>query len=191
MLVVAANYSYLMRLRHGCDVYAYTKEVFGDDHAFLCAWFLYISHISIVFLNTTALFVVARLLMGNAQLSTPSYVLAGRDGMPRKRRQRQSCAVFGHAEHPPHAGRRHSAFGNMFTKKHMHPRINRAFWVPPGGGLALARIPTPSQGTPIKPLPRHLLTEPTGPALQLNRDPELPSGHGFFKAMDWGILVLS
>ena len=122
-----------MRLRHGCGVYAYTKEVFGDDHAFLCAWFLYISHISIVFLNTTALFVVARLLMGNAQLSTPSYVLAGRDGMPRKRRQRQSCAVFGHAEHPPHAGRRHSAFGNMFTKKHMHPRINRAFWAPPGG----------------------------------------------------------
>ncbi len=85
MLVVAANYSYLMRLRHGCDVHAYTKEVFGDDHAFLCAWFLYISHISIVFLNTTALFVVARLLMGNAQLSTPSYVLAGRDGMPRQK----------------------------------------------------------------------------------------------------------
>ena len=130
-----------MRLRHGCGVYAYTKEVFGDDHAFLCAWFLYISHISIVFLNTTALFVVARLLMGNAQLSTPSYVLAGRDGMPRKRRQRQSCAVFGHAEHPPHAGRRHSAFGNMFTKKHMHPRINRAFWAPPPGGLGLGQDP--------------------------------------------------
>ena len=55
----------------------------------------------------------------------------------------------------------------------------------------MARIPTPAQGIPIKSLPRHLLTEPTGPALQLNRDPELPSGHGFFKAMDWGILVLS
>ncbi len=79
MLVVAANYSYLMRMRNGLGgVYAYTKEAFGDDHAFLCAWFLCLSYISIVFLNATALFVVARLLMGGALLSTPSYVLAGR-----------------------------------------------------------------------------------------------------------------
>ena len=79
MLVVAANYSYLMRLRHGFGgVYAYTKEAFGDDHAFLCAWFLCLSYISILFLNATALYVVARLLMGGALLSTPSYVLAGR-----------------------------------------------------------------------------------------------------------------
>ena len=79
MLVVAANYSYLMRLRHGFGgVSAYTKEAFGDDHAFLCAWFLCLSYISILFLNATALYVVARLLMGGALLSTPSYVLAGR-----------------------------------------------------------------------------------------------------------------
>ena len=70
MLVVAANYSYLMRLRHGFGgVYAYTKEAFGDDHAFLCAWFLCLSYISILFLNATALSVVARLLMGGALLA--------------------------------------------------------------------------------------------------------------------------
>ncbi|MBE6989131.1 MAG: hypothetical protein E7426_00070 [Ruminococcaceae bacterium] len=38
MLVIGSNYAYLMARRPGIGgVYAYTKEAFGRDHAFLCS----------------------------------------------------------------------------------------------------------------------------------------------------------
>ncbi|MBR4747820.1 MAG: amino acid permease [Desulfovibrio sp.] len=78
MLVIGANYSYLMSRRRGLGgVYAYAKEAFGTDQAFLCTWFLILSYISILFLNVTALFVISRLILRGLLLSTPSYVLAG------------------------------------------------------------------------------------------------------------------
>ncbi len=78
MLVIGANYSYLMSRRRGLGgVYAYAKEAFGTDQAFLCAWFLLLSYISILFLNATALYAISRLILRDLLLSTPSYVLAG------------------------------------------------------------------------------------------------------------------
>ena len=66
MLVIGANFSYLMRHRPGTGgVYAYTKDAFGLDHAFLCAWFLCLSYLTIVFLNATSLFIVMQTVFGN------------------------------------------------------------------------------------------------------------------------------
>ena len=80
ILIVAANYIYLMRERPTTGgVYAYTKEAFGRDHAFLCSWFLTLSYLTIVFLNGTAMFVVVRTLFGTKLQGAASYNIAGVD----------------------------------------------------------------------------------------------------------------
>ena len=80
MLVIGSNYAYLMNQRPGTGgVYAYTREAFGQDHAFLCSWFLSLSYISIVFLNATALFVVSRTLFGQLLQVGLHYRIAGYD----------------------------------------------------------------------------------------------------------------
>ncbi|MBQ9250691.1 MAG: amino acid permease [Oscillospiraceae bacterium] len=78
MLIIGMNYAFLMNSRPGTGgVYAYTKEAFGRDHAFLCSWFLSLSYISIVFLNATALFVVSRTLFGDLLQVGYHYNIAG------------------------------------------------------------------------------------------------------------------
>ncbi len=80
MLIVGSNYAFLMVRRPGTGgVYAYTKEAFGRDHAFLCSWFLCLSYLSIVFLNATALFVVSRTLFGSRLQFGFHYQIAGYD----------------------------------------------------------------------------------------------------------------
>ena len=80
MLIIGANYSYLMVHRPGIGgVYSYTKEAFGRDHAFLCAWFLCLSYLTIVFLNGTALFVVIRTLFGDLLQRGVQYKINGND----------------------------------------------------------------------------------------------------------------
>ena len=80
MLVIGANFAWLMRRssRTG-GVYAYTKEAFGRDHAFLSSWFLCLSYLTVVFLNGTALFVVVRTMMNGATVSGLHYIIAGND----------------------------------------------------------------------------------------------------------------
>ena len=78
MLMIGTSYSFLMTRRPTTGgVYAYTKEVFGRDHAFLCSWFLSLSYMSIVFLNATALFVVSRTLLGDTLQVGYRYTVAG------------------------------------------------------------------------------------------------------------------
>ena len=78
MLVIGYNFSYLMgRNGQPGGVYAYAKEAFGRDHAFLSSWFLCLSYLTVVFLNATALFIVARLLLGDALQIGYSYTVAG------------------------------------------------------------------------------------------------------------------
>lgn len=80
MLVIGRNYSYLMAKRSGeGGVYSYTKEAFGRDHAFLCSWFLSLSYLTVVFMNATALFVVARTMFGKLFQFGFHYVVAGYD----------------------------------------------------------------------------------------------------------------
>ncbi len=78
MLVVGYSVSYLMKSnpRTG-GIYSYTKEAFGRDHAFLCAWFLCLSYLTIVFLNGTALFLVIRTIMGDAAQGSVQYAIGG------------------------------------------------------------------------------------------------------------------
>ena len=100
--------------------------------------------------------------------------------------------------------RRQAIFGICFAKKHRSPRHNYAFWLPPPpGGRGLlgtgqdpdsvprdpdqVTTPTPSQGVPIKSLPRlrpkgipikspprRLLTEPIGPCVAIKPGPGAP-----------------
>ena len=78
MLVIARNLTYLMgRTSMTGGIYTYTKEAFGRDHAFVSSWFLCLSYLTIVFLNGTALFIVARTLFGEKAQQGMSYTVAG------------------------------------------------------------------------------------------------------------------
>ncbi|MBO5496364.1 MAG: amino acid permease [Oscillospiraceae bacterium] len=78
MLIIAGNFSYLMsRSAMTGGVYSYTKEAFGRDHAFLSAWFLCLSYLTIVFLNGTALFFVVRILFSGSAQTGFHYTVAG------------------------------------------------------------------------------------------------------------------
>ena len=78
MLVIGSNFSYLMgRSSITGGIYSYTKEAFGRDHAFLSAWFICLSYLTIVFLNGTALFFVVRTLFGGALQNSYHYTVAG------------------------------------------------------------------------------------------------------------------
>ena len=79
MLVIGANFSFLMRHNPGTGgVYAYTKSAFGRDHAFLCAWFLSLSYLTVLFMNATSLFLVIRMVFGRRlQYGYNYYNIAG------------------------------------------------------------------------------------------------------------------
>lgn len=79
MLIIGANFFFLMRRRPGTGgVYAYAKEAFGQDHAFLCAWFLSLSYLTVLFMNATSLFLVIRLVFGKRlQIGYYVYHIAG------------------------------------------------------------------------------------------------------------------
>ena len=80
MLIIGSNFSFLMgRTSMTGGVYSYTKEAFGRDHAFLSSWFLCLSYLTIVFLNGTALFFIARTLFADAVHSGFHYTVAGND----------------------------------------------------------------------------------------------------------------
>ena len=80
MLIIAGNFSYLMRRTSITGgVYSYTKEAFGRDHAFLSSWFLCLSYLTIVFLNGTALFFIVRTLFADAAKTGFHYVIAGNE----------------------------------------------------------------------------------------------------------------
>ena len=78
MLIIASNLTYMMgRSSVTGGIYAYTKEAFGRDHAFLSSWFLCLSYLTIVFLNGTALFFIVRTLFSGAAQSGIHYTVSG------------------------------------------------------------------------------------------------------------------
>ena len=61
MSVIAANYHFMIKRKPGPGgAFAYAAEAFGIDHGFLCAWFLMLTYVAIVWANATALTLVAR-----------------------------------------------------------------------------------------------------------------------------------
>ena len=66
MLLVCKNYHYISnRYPDGSGVYAYTKNIFGYDRAFLIAWFVFLLYFSIFLANATAVPLFARYIFGD------------------------------------------------------------------------------------------------------------------------------
>jgi len=79
-LIIGVNYAWLMRRHPGIGgVYAYTKEAFGRDHAFLSSWFLCLSYMSLIPQNATAFAVMCRVLFSDAVQQGFHYQVAGYD----------------------------------------------------------------------------------------------------------------
>ena len=65
MILIAANYHFVMqRNSDSGGVFTFTKEIFGCDHAFFCAWFLWIAYVSLLWANATAVTLMGRNLFG-------------------------------------------------------------------------------------------------------------------------------
>ncbi len=78
MIVLAANYSYLMnRYPDNGGAYTYTKLCFGYDHGFISAWFLLLTYIAIIWGNASALPLIARTIFGSTFQFGFHYVIAG------------------------------------------------------------------------------------------------------------------
>ena len=80
VLIIGMNYAWLMAHRPGTGgAYSYTKEAYGRDHAFLCAWFLCLAYLTIVFLNASSLFTVLRTMFDQVLSTGWHYQIAGTD----------------------------------------------------------------------------------------------------------------
>ena len=78
MLVLAVNYHYLMnRYPDAGGTYAYTKYLFGYDHAFLNAWFLILVYVAIIWANASALPLILRTVFGPVFQFGFHYEIAG------------------------------------------------------------------------------------------------------------------
>ena len=65
MVVISANYHYMInRFPNNGGSYSYAKEVFGDDHGYLCAWFLRMAYVAIIWANATAFIQIFRRIFG-------------------------------------------------------------------------------------------------------------------------------
>lgn len=80
MIVIALNYHYMIRkFPVTGGEFAYANEAFGKKNAFICAWFLGLSYLTIVPLNATALALIGRNLMNNIFQIGFHYSVAGYD----------------------------------------------------------------------------------------------------------------
>ena len=80
MLLVGWNYAYLMRCYPDAGgAYAYAREAFGHDYAFLTGWFLAITYFAILWANATSLPLFARVFLGGAFRFGRLYTLFGYD----------------------------------------------------------------------------------------------------------------
>ena len=80
MVIIGFNYHYLINLYPDAGgAFAYTKKEFGYDHGFLCAWFLILTYIAIMWANATALPLLFRKLLGGLFQYGFHYRIAGFD----------------------------------------------------------------------------------------------------------------
>lgn len=80
MIIIALNYSYMInKYPVAGGEFVYTYKCFGQDHAFLCSWFLGLSYLAVVPLNATALALIGRNLLGNLFQVGFHYTVAGYD----------------------------------------------------------------------------------------------------------------
>ena len=80
MLIIGMNYHYLMtRYPDAGGTLTYATEAFGHDHGFLCAWFLVLVYIAIIWANATALALIGRNLLGDLFQFGFRYTVLGYD----------------------------------------------------------------------------------------------------------------
>lgn len=79
-LIISVNYSWMVqRFPEGGGSYGYTKNILGEDHAFLAAWSLELAYISLLWANATAFVLMARYLVGDVLKWGFHYEVAGYD----------------------------------------------------------------------------------------------------------------
>jgi len=80
MIAIGMNYHYMMnRMTDAGGAFTFSKKIFGYDHGFLCAWFLGLTYLALVWANATALVLVARYTVGDLFQFGFHYQLAGYD----------------------------------------------------------------------------------------------------------------
>ena len=80
MLIIAANYHYMAQKHSGPDgAFGYVKALLGNDHAFLCAWFLWLVYAAVSWANASAFVVLARNFFGDLLQWGFHYTLVGYD----------------------------------------------------------------------------------------------------------------
>ena len=80
MLVIGANFCMMAGVyKDNGGIYAYTRNLLGHDHAFLAAWTILITYLSIIWANATAVVLLSRYLFGNLLQWGFHYKLAGFD----------------------------------------------------------------------------------------------------------------
>lgn len=80
MILIAYNYYFVMQRNSGAGgVVTFTKELLGWDHAFFCAWFLWIAYVSLLWANATAVTLMGRNLFGDVLQFGFHYEFAGYD----------------------------------------------------------------------------------------------------------------
>ena len=78
MLIIAVNYHYLMNFYPDAGgTYSFTKKIFGYDNGFLCAWFILLTYIAILWANATALPLITKNLFGTLFQFGWHYEIAG------------------------------------------------------------------------------------------------------------------
>ena len=66
ILIIAANYHFMTNKFPDCGgAFTFTKKIFGYDHAFLCAWCLWVAYIALLWANATAFVLIGRNVLGN------------------------------------------------------------------------------------------------------------------------------
>ena len=78
MIIIAVNYHYLMNFYPDAGgTYSFTKKIFGYDNGFLCAWFILLTYIAILWANATALPLITKNLFGTLFQFGWHYEIAG------------------------------------------------------------------------------------------------------------------
>jgi CheY-like chemotaxis protein len=80
MVIFAVNYHRLTCRYPGTGgAFTFARKVFGEDHGFLIAWFLWLTYIAILWANATALILIVRFTLGGALQFGFHYNIAGFD----------------------------------------------------------------------------------------------------------------
>ena len=78
MLVVGVNYHYLMqRYTDAGGAYSFATKICGHDHGFLCAWFLALTYLAVLWANASAFCLIGRNLLNGLFKVGWHYSVAG------------------------------------------------------------------------------------------------------------------